>query len=74
MTRTEYPDGSGERIVHGNPPPLISGRQKGLIYLAGVLPSDDGRRGPQGFGENARKGYKEGYGSVYDPRSGQEKD
>lgn len=55
-------------------PPLISGRQKGLIYLAGVLPSDDGRRGPQGFGENARKGYKEGYGSVYDPRSGQEKD
>jgi len=52
---------------------LISGRQKGLIYLAGVLPSDDGRRGPQGFGENARKGYKEGYDSVYDPRSGQEK-
>lgn len=52
--------------------PLISGQQKGLVYLAGVLPSDDGRSGLQGFGENARKGYKEGY--VYDPRSGQEKD
>ena len=52
---------------------MISGRQKGIVYLAGVLPSDDGRSGLQGFGENARKGYKEGYGSVYDPRSGQEK-
>ena len=38
---------------------MISGRQKGLVYLAGVLPSDDGRSGLQGFGENARKGYKE---------------
>mgnify|MGYP000859113810 FL=1 len=54
--------------------PLISGQQKGLVYLAGVLPSDDGRSGLQGFGENARKGYKEGYDSVYDPRSGQGKD
>ena len=44
--------------------PLISGQQKGLVYLAGVLPSDDGRSGLQGFGENARKGYEEGYGSV----------
>lgn len=73
MTRTDYPDESGERIVHENPP-LISGRQKGLVYLAGVLPSDDGCSGLQGFGENARKGYEEGYDSVYDPRSGQEKD
>lgn len=53
---------------------LTSDQQKGLVYLAGVLPSDDGRSGLQGFGENARKGYEEGYDSVYDPRSGQEKD
>ena len=44
------------------------------VCVLGVLPSDDGRSGLQGFGENARKGYEEGCDSVYDPRSGQEKD
>ena len=28
----------------------LTSDQQGLVYLAGVLPSDDGRSGLQGFG------------------------